>query len=468
MKRLSERSLLLHLVAFSFLFSISFSSLANLFEGGNAENGKTLFKNNCSSCHSVDGSIVAAPSLKDLDKRWKEGDALLVKWIQNPTAAAATGNAYINSLLAQYKSSFGVMTAQAVSEAEIKDIMAYVKAGDGGPAGGAAAQAVDNKCVPFTEEELAGDEESSSDSFIWFLIVGLILAIIAVSAANISKTLKNAINEGQGLAPLADEGYWSVAKRWMWKHKVFVSLIGLFVFCYIVVVGYKAGMNVGVYEGYQPEQPIAFSHAVHACQNEIDCQYCHSSASKSKHAGIPSVDVCMNCHKAVKKGTITGTSEIQKIYDAIGFDPNTSTYKTDYEQKPIEWVKVHSLPDHVYFPHNTHVAVAGLDCRQCHGPVQRYTVGRLAPIEEINAQDLADVPNLIKLEKQTLTMGWCIECHGKAKIDMMSPEANAYYTDMHERYKNSDLGLDKLREILEDGSLTVKEMGGWECGKCHY
>ncbi|MDZ4751721.1 MAG: c-type cytochrome [Flavobacteriales bacterium] len=440
--------------------------MANIFEGGNADNGKTLFKNNCASCHSIDGSIVAAPSLKGIDARWKEGDAMLVKWIQNPTGAIASGNAYIASLMAQYKGSFGVMTAQAVSEAEIKDIMAYVKAGEVAAAPGSAV--VDNKCVPFTEEELNGESKSSGDTFIWFVIIGLILGIIAVSSANISKSLKNAIKENSGQELEEELSYGVIARRWMWKHKVFVSLIGLFVFCYIVVVGYKSAMDIGVYEKYQPEQPIAFSHAIHACQNEIDCQYCHSSASKSKHAGIPSVDVCMNCHKAIQKGAISGTTEIEKIYAAIGFDPATGTYIENYEQKPIEWVKVHNLPDHVYFPHESHVAIAGIDCRQCHGPVQRYTVGRIASIDEINAQDLADVPGLIKLTKQTLTMGWCIECHGAAKIDITSDKANEYYQEMHERYKQSDLGLDKLREILEDGSITVKEMGGWECGKCHY
>jgi cytochrome c551/c552 len=467
MKRLSASLQPKNLLALFFVFTISLSSLANIFEGGNAENGKALFKSNCASCHSIDGSIVAAPSLQGIDARWKEGDALLVKWIQNPTAAAAGGNAYLASILAQYKGSFGVMTAQAVSEAEIKDIMAYVKAGVP-PTDPNAAGAVDNKCLPFTEEELAGEASSDNDSFIWFVIVALILGIIAVSATNINKSLRNAINESQGKELEGETSYWATAKTWMWKHKVFVSFIGLFIFCYIVVVGYKAGMDVGVYEKYQPEQPIAFSHAVHACQNEIDCQYCHSSASKSKHAGIPSVDVCMNCHKAVKKGTITGTTEIEKIYAAIGFDPATSTYKENYEQKPIEWVKVHNLPDHVYFPHETHVAIAGIDCKQCHGPVQRYTTGRQASIDEINAQSPSDVPGLIKLTKQTLTMGWCIECHGAAKIDVTSDKANAYYQEMHERYKKSDLGLDKLREILEDGAVTVKEMGGWECGKCHY
>jgi hypothetical protein len=212
-----------------------------------------------------------------------------------------------------------------------------------------------------------------------------------------------------------------------------------------------------------PDQPVWFSHNIHACQNEIDCQYCHSSASKSKHAGIPSVNICMNCHKGIKQGPISGEKEIAKIYAAIGFDPATGQYIENYEQKPIQWNKVHNLPDHVNFNHSLHVTGAKLDCKQCHGPVQTYSVGRLAPIEEINAQE--DVVGLIKLTKPTLTMGWCIECHNKANIDLASSE---YYEEMHKRFKTSDVGKRTLKEIMEDGEVTVKEMGGWECGKCHY
>jgi hypothetical protein len=263
----------------------------------------------------------------------------------------------------------------------------------------------------------------------------------------------------------------------MWKHKIFVSLAGLFVFCYLFVALYSTLMDIGVYEAYKPEQPIWFSHASHVCKYEIDCQYCHSSAAESKHAGIPSANVCMNCHKGIKEGPITGKKEIEKIYAAIGFDPATGTYIENYEQKPIEWNKVHNLPDHVYFNHSQHVTVGGIDCKQCHGPVQTYSVGRQATIEEINAQE--DVPGLIKLTKPTLTMGWCIECHNKAEIDLASSD---YYEEMHNRFKSNELGQRFLRSYLDENLkktegapvdslktiLSVKQLGGWECGKCHY
>jgi len=171
----------------------------------------------------------------------------------------------------------------------------------------------------------------------------------------------------------------------------------------------------------------------------------------------------MNCHKGIKKGAITGTAEIQKIYDAIGFDPSTGTYIEGYDQKPIVWNKVNNLPDHVYFNHSTHVSVGKIDCKNCHGPQNMYTVGHVPTADEINSQE--DLVGLVKLEKRPFTMGWCLECHNKKEVDLAG---SAYYQQMHERYKASEVGQRTLREIMEDGSATVRELGGWECGKCHY
>jgi mono/diheme cytochrome c family protein len=462
MKRLSRSFISKILVPFSAAIFLNFNAFGGVFEGGDAAKGESLFKANCASCHKTSEEVLAAPGLKDIDVRWKGKDALIVKWIQNPQAAAATGDAYIKGLVDKYVPTYGWMAGQAVSEADIKDILTYVKsaANAAAPAGGAAAV---NKCM--TLEEIAAEKEKNeeSDGTVWFIIIGAILAIIAVTAANISKSLKNAINEREGLPPVVELSYWQSAKAWMWANRKFVSVIGLFLFCYFSVVGYKSLMDIGVYDGYTPDQPIWFSHAIHNCQNEIDCNYCHSSAVKSKHAGIPSVNVCMNCHKGIKKGAITGTSEIQKIYDAIGFDPTSGTYIAGYEQKPIVWNKVNNLPDHVYFNHSTHVSVGKIDCKNCHGPQNMYTVGHVPTAEEINSQE--DLVGLVKLEKRPFTMGWCLECHNKKEVDMAG---SAYYQQMHERYKASEVGQRTLREIMEDGSATVRELGGWECGKCHY
>jgi cytochrome c551/c552 len=439
-------------------------AMADIHSGGDAEKGKALFNANCASCHKVTDEVLAAPGLAGIDKRWAGKDDLLIKWIQNPKAAAATGDAYIKGLVDKYVATYGWMANQAVSAAEIKDILTYVKAGaaDAAAAAGAGGAAAAT-CLTIEEMQEQAAANKENDGLIWIIIIGIILAIIGVSAANISKTLKNAINEKEGKPLEADLTYWQTTKAWMWKNKGFVGIVGLFVVCYLVVVGYSGLMDIGVYEGYSPKQPIWFSHASHVCKNEIDCNYCHSSAAKSKHAGIPSVNVCMNCHKGIRKGPITGEAEIAKIYKAIGFDTKTGTYIENYKEEPVQWNKVHNLPDHVYFNHSQHVTVAGIDCKQCHGPVQTYSVGRIASVEEINAQE--DVTGLIKLTKPTLTMGWCIECHNKAEIDLTSSE---YYEEMHNRFKASAVGQRTLRDILEDGEVSVKEMGGWECGKCHY
>jgi mono/diheme cytochrome c family protein len=436
---------------------------ASIHEGGDAAKGEKLFKANCASCHKITDEVLAAPGLKGVDQRWSGKDALIVKWIQNPQAAAGTGDPYVKGLVEKYVGQFGWMAAQAVSEAEIKDILTYVKSGGSGAADAGAAAA--GAACPTIQDEIAAKyaEENGGENTIWFIIIGVILAIIGASAANISKSLKTAMHERDGLAPVEDKTYWQVTKSWMWKYRVWVGVGGFLLFVYFFVVGYEKLYRIGINQGYMPKQPVWFSHARHVCENEIDCQYCHSSAAKSKHAGIPSVNVCMNCHKGIKKGPESGEKEIAKIYEAIGFNPATGQYIENYEQKPIQWNKVHNLPDHVTFNHSLHVTGAKLDCKQCHGPVQTYTVGRLAPIEEINAQE--DVTGLIKLTKPTLTMGWCIECHNKAQIDLKSSD---YYVEMHKRFQSSDLGKKTFEQIMKDNEVTVKEMGGWECGKCHY
>lgn len=131
--------------------------------------------------------------------------------------------------------------------------------------------------------------------------------------------------------------------------------------------------TVGSQQGYAPAQPIAFSHALHSGQYQMDCQYCHFAASRSRHAGVPPAEVCLNCHSQVKKDS----PEIQKIAAAVAAG------------RPIEWVKVHRLPDHAFFSHQDHVA-ANVTCQSCHGPVETMVrVEQVAP----------------------MTMGWCLECH---------------------------------------------------------
>ena len=202
-------------------------------------------------------------------------------------------------------------------------------------------------------------------------------------------------------------------------------------------------MQIDVNEGYQPIQPIAFSHAVHAGDNKIDCQYCHSSAKNSKTSGIPSANVCMNCHKSISEYTgelFEGhtkedlDNEIQKIYDAVGWDKENIQYKEGYEQKPIEWVRIHNLADFVYYNHSQHVTVAGFDCKKCHGPVEE--------MHEVR-------------QFSQLTMDWCITCHRESDVDLTE---NEYYKNIHDQLANK-YGVEKVTEA---------QLGGLECGKCHY
>ena len=452
------------------LITLQFSTVSaqTIWEGGSIENGQSLFNANCASCHKVTDEALAAPGLAGVADRWGTSDEMLVLWIQNPQAAAETGDSYIKSLVDRYVGTYGWMTAQAVSPDDVRDIMAYVA----NPPNVEVAVDTSDKC-PTIETTV---EESNNSNILWFLLLLVLFSIIALSASGIKRSLTDLISEKAGEELLPDSTYTQRLKSWAWRNIVFVSLIGLFCTAFGVTKGYQALMDIGVYEGYSPSQPIDFIHSVHSCENEIDCNYCHSSANDSKHAGIPSTNVCMNCHKAVKKGTRTGEDEIAKIYAAIGFDPATGTYidgdgnnghsipQNSYEGEPIKWNKVHNLPDHVYFSHEQHVAVGGLQCQNCHGDVSTFGAGRIAPVEEIN--ELRNkFPGIIELSKPTLTMGWCLECHNKADIDLAS---SGYYVEMHDRLKKTLRGNEELRRFLEDDKITVRELGGWECSKCHY
>ncbi len=432
---------------------------ASIWEDGDPAKGEQLFKGNCAVCHKITNEVLAGPGLGGLEERWDASDELLVQWIQNPQKAAESGDPYIRGIVERYVPVYGWMAAQAVSAADVADILAYIK---NPPGGGVAQTAAAGDACP-TYDEIYPEDKSSSATM-WFLILIVLFIIIAASASSVKQSLTNAHRESEGKEALPPKTYLESFKAWAWKNIAMVSIIGLFVVAYGVVVAYQSAMDVAVYQGYEPEQPIQFWHSIHVCENEVDCQYCHSSASKSKHAGIPSTNVCMNCHKGVKNGSRWGEKELGKIYEAIGFDPATGQYIEDYEEKPVKWNKVHNLPDHVYFNHQQHVVVGGLECQNCHGDVATFKSGRLAPVEEIN-QLIDQYPSLIQLSKPTLTMGWCIECHNKASIDLAS---SGYYEEVHNRLKNTIRGNEELRQYLEDERVTVKDLGGWECSKCHY
>lgn len=420
---------------------------ANSYAQGDPAKGEAIFKANCASCHHpVD--VLTGPALKGAKGRWEaagEG-ANIYPWIKNSVKLAESGTSPYATEMAKFDAS--VMTAQAVSDEEIDHVLAYVDAYSAPePVAGLA-------------ECYVAKEKPKKGGWKWMLILAIVLAVAVFALVGVNRKLKEA---SPNYDTEKDMTYLEMVKDWFFRNKVFGGLAVAFVVVMILLeLGGRAFM-IDVNEGYEPSQPIAFSHCVHAGNQEIDCKYCHNSVEKSKHAGIPSGNICMNCHKNIKEGTYTGASQIAKIYDAVGWDVEARSYITDENgnrvENPIIWNKVHNLPDHVYFNHSQHVKVGGVDCIQCHGDMTNLDVARVRTVEEIN-----ELEGTVKLTKPVLTMGWCIECHNETGVDVESGK-NAYYTEIHERLKKDP---ELLKKYKEDDKITVRELGGWECAKCHY
>ena len=254
---------------------------------------------------------------------------------------------------------------------------------------------------------------------------------MVVLLARVKNTLKSV--QGDATTTMLEDA--NVFTRTALKNPRVVTVLTVVIAVVFLQQLYVGLMAVNVETGYQPHQPIKFSHELHAGQNQIDCNYCHSGARKSKHSNIPSANVCMNCHMYIQEGPKYGTEEISKIYAAVGFDPETGSYIEDYEQKPIKWVRIHKLPDLAYFNHAQHVTAGQVECQTCHGPIEE--------MEEV-------------YQYSPLTMGWCINCHRETKVQV---ETNDYYEDMHAKLKE---------KYGPDADITVEMIGGLECGKCHY
>ncbi|MEM9857609.1 MAG: c-type cytochrome [Bacteroidota bacterium] len=372
--------------------------------------GENLFKGNCQSCHKVHEKLVG-PALKNVYDRAPSID-WIVNFIWNSQKVIASGDEYANQLWEEYKPT--QMTAfPTFSRDQIMSILAYVKAET--EAGPVVAQ-VD----PSGDGEVAPAGESIPSFYLNAIMIGLVvvLVLILVVLILITTVLKKYLNQ-QGDLAVDDEEIVNASFNMsnLVRSKPFVFLV-TFVFAALV---FKAGINqlfaVGVQKGYAPKQPIAFSHQLHAGQYEIDCQYCHTGVRKSKSANIPSANICMNCHSAIK----TESPEIQKIYAAIEND------------KPIEWVRIHNLPDLAYFNHSQHVQVGKLECENCHGEIKEMEVVQQASL---------------------LTMGWCIDCHRKTNV---AAKGNEYYDKLVE-----------LHDAESKEALKVEDIGGLECAKCHY
>ena len=391
------------------LFTISISASAQ-----NIEEGEKLYKANCTACHHIDNKLIG-PALRGVSDKYSE--EWLIKWIKNSAEMIAAGDPDAIAIWEEYNKS--PMTAfPYFSDDDVWNILAYIE------------QAPEKQAVVATTSVDGGAlivEDQTSDYLILTIAIVLLLAI-----AGLWK-IKNTLKE------VAGEESEDLFSSTITLINAFLARKSLVILTVFIILGFGVNsawnlmLGVGVTKGYAPEQPIAYSHKLHSGINGIDCNYCHHSARHGKSAAIPSANVCMNCHTYINEGP-SGKAEIQKIYDAVGFDPEKGQYIDGYEQKPIKWVRIHNLPDHAYFNHSQHVVAGGLECQDCHGAIEEMEV------VEQHAE---------------LTMGWCIDCHRQTEVKVAD---NDYYEEMHAKFKENHPGE----------TFNVEAIGGLECGKCHH
>jgi hypothetical protein len=287
-----------------------------------------------------------------------------------------------------------------------------------------------------------GGGKTESDNSILYGVLTLIMAVIAFVLLQVNGNLRKLADDKQGIP--------SGEPIPFYRNKTYITLLTLLLFAIGGFYVVKGANNLGRMKAYQPEQPIFYSHKVHAGTNQINCLYCHGSAMEGKAATIPSVNVCMNCHLAINEYTgapihredgseVNGTEEIKKIYAAAGYDPVKKTYSGT--TKPVEWVKIHNLPDHVFFSHAQHVNAGKVQCQTCHG----------------------EITNMHEVKQfAELSMSWCVNCHRETKVNFGDGkgEGNKFYS-IYEKYHK------EIADHKRD-SVTVADIGGTECQKCHY
>jgi len=432
MKQEIHRILSVNIFRFCLIFLIAFSSSLFAQDSGDSVAGKALFNANCAACHNLDRKMVG-PALRNVETRLIENEGLdrdwIYSWIRNSSSKIKSGDAYAVKIYEE--NGKAAMTAfPQLSDNDLNNILAYT---------------AQEKVVPVAAavSDTNVSKESNDLEFSSKLILGalaILFGLLAFAFYLVNKTLRR-FAEAKNLK-IPEE-----AKRIpLWqafvKNQFLVLVASIFLLLASAYFVYGYLMQLGIDQGYQPVQPIHYSHKIHAGDNAIDCKYCHSSARVSKNSGIPSLNICMNCHKSIYEvAPETATAdyskefydeEIQKLYAAVGWDEEDQSYTG--ETKPVKWIRIHNLPDFVYFNHSQHVTVAGVECQTCHGPV-----------EEIE----------VMYQYSPLTMGWCIDCHKKTNVNMKD---NEYYAKVHE-------ALSKKYGVEQ---LTAAQMGGLECGKCHY
>ncbi len=470
---MSHKSLAIRFLQVLFLLVFTFKLSA-----ADANAGKTLFVNNCASCHAKSmKDKLTGPALAGVRERWGN-DAELYAWIRNSQASIAAGVPRAVQIWSEYKpvvmSNFG-----GLKDEEIDNLMAYIEGVASGKIGGA---------VKVSAAASKGGTEEEGGNVILYGVAFSLLAALALILSRIMSNLNRTVAERAGQTYV--ERSWTDALTSK-------GVKGFAIFALIVLGGFTTvnnAISLGRQQNYAPDQPIKFSHKTHAGLNKIDCQYCHDGARRSKHSNIPATNTCMNCHKAIKVGSQYKTAELTKIYVSAGWDPTTDKYIDGYDnmsqdevssvykkwiaskyreerkidttakvgsderlfvddqwasiaasltneqkdkvQGPIQWKKIHNLADHVYFNHAQHVTVGKVECASCHGTVEKMEVLK---------------------QHAPLSMGWCINCHRQTEVKFASNDFYKSYEIYHEQIKKG------TRE-----KVTVEDIGGLECQKCHY
>ncbi len=414
-----HRSIARNLFLTTLLLSL-FSVTNNLI----AQDGKALFKANCASCHALNKDLTG-PALAGVESRWPN-KALLKTWIKNWNNAVKTGDPYAVKIKDWSAAAMNVF--DNLPDKDIDAILGYIAKGEP-----VAAP------VPPGEKAVGGEE---TDSSLLYGILTLILAVIALILLQVNSNLRKLADDHEGIPTSEPIPFY--------RNKSYITLLTLVLF---VVAGYflsQWAIGMGRNKNYQPEQPIYYSHKVHAGTNQINCLYCHGGAYEGKHANIPSVNVCMNCHMTINEykgkdifkedgSKVNGTEQINNLYAAAGWDPAAKKYTGT--GKPIEWVKIHNLPDHVYFNHSQHTKAGKVQCQTCHGEITN--------MDEV-------------YQFSELSMGWCVNCHRESKVDFNDDKGNGNkFYSIYEKFHN------EIKAKTRD-SVTVNDIGGLECQKCHY
>ncbi|MCT2563329.1 c-type cytochrome [Chryseobacterium herbae] len=440
------------LIAIGLLLSTSASIYG---QDGDPKNGEKLFKANCTACHALDKQVIGPP-LKGVVERVKTEGGVdkdwLHKWIKDNKALRASGDKYANEIFEKFNKT-EMLQFPNLTDKDIDDILAFTTNPPAPePPKADKATATDGAAAP-------ADKTTSSVVIISLLAIAALLVWILIKLRQLVK-----LGQSEDLAGLNATRVKSFSEIYEKYHYVGKAVLGILALLAAYGV-WNWIMWIGVYKGYKPEQPIYFSHKIHAGEQKIDCQLCHSSAKYGKVSEIPSMNVCMNCHRTISeynadhymepgKDKAFYDGEIQKIYAATGWDPAKQVYTG--KTQPVEWTRIHNMPDFVYFNHSQHV-VAGeqaiinsfnkknpnnkidVVCKACHGKIDTMNVVQMA---------------------NDFTMGWCIECHRTTEVDMNNGYNKEYFKNLHDKLK---------KQYPQDGGkITVDAIGGLECGKCHY